>query len=285
MWRADGYSAVAAFAHRFTLSRTNAAQGMHKDTQEKLLLEVKKRKAITDSRILARSVGHDRFYSIPTHEDVSAIEDEAVWGTADGIGWKALYHFLNKTPLFLVGPGVVEPISNSIVESVFRKSVPVYQPFQGISDFLFFSDERFTVSAKEVFKTAKAAKTLRDKAVAFGFGKRDLKILEWMMTLRSTAEALLPYEGYVLSIRDSDVPKHQDIAVSLLPIGSNGDARADDAKPMGRPRLQEAAAELFRRLYPEGRKKSTWKEVIYRLETEGVSVSETTLKRAIGQKS
>lgn len=280
MWRVDGYTAVAAFADKFTVRRHNSGQGMHQDTQEKLLSEMKRRIAENVERRRTRSADDNPNYSIATGEDAPEIEDEEVWRSAQYLGRQALHRFLVKTPLFLVGPGVAEPISNSIVKEYFWSRGANSSLSSSDLHFPLLSSGQFTVSAKEIVKMAKAAKALKIQAVALGFTKNDLQTLDKLAAYRSTAEILLPYEGYSLSVKDSDVPDNSDVAGLLFPSRSEG-----EAKPMGRPRLQERAADLFQRLYPNGRGKTPWKQVLYRLELEGVSVSETTLKRAIGQKA
>ena len=274
MWRADGYTEVRAFAHLFKIQRSEFALGMHKETQKKLLYKEKSLFAQNEARQRDRAAGHHPFFSFPTHEDIDAIEDNAVWLRAYRWGTViALRSLLRRTPLFLVGPSVVEPISNSIFDDVFHD----------VRTSPFVTDDRFTICAKEIVEVARAAKKLKDKAAAFPLSGQ--RMLDRMIALRVTAKALLPYEGYALSVRDCDVPKPLDIERFLFWEGASDVSKRSDGNSTGRPRQQEKAAKAFASLFPAGRGNASWKQVVNELADNGVHVSVTTLKRAISQKS
>ena len=91
--------------------------------------------------------------------------------------------------------------------------------------------------------------------------------------------ALQPLQGWSVCF------KEDECEISIPALMALHHSQHENFPSNGRPRLQERAYETYKRLYPYGHGKLTWKEVILELERNGCSVSPDTLKRAISSNS
>ncbi|MCA0857277.1 hypothetical protein [Phaeobacter italicus] len=186
----------------------------------------------------------------------------------------AFTRFLSECSLHLCGPGgAVTPVDGSIMELHYvplqcetfsarqtakgSNGVVKIPPNQGCP-WSFVDTTHYSVDCRDKLQELWEAREELSKRSGGPVPEMDLSRLQYLARLAPIAHGLLPFEGHVLVIPESEAPDRKIIQKHL------GIRLESDAKP-GRPAKKHLAATAYKELFPSGHGDMTHKEVLQKI--------------------
>lgn len=281
MFRNDGYISAYNVREIFDF------ESHDEDTQRQIMDKLKQNFSLERHLIQSNPWDCKKFEVTLSKASEFVSDREISSGSKSRFCSAAFSRFLSEQELFLSGPSEkVIPVDQTILQlHYFAAGDETTTLFEADTDKLgvatntndaevpwsFIEGEYLSVRCREKVSALAAARAKTKSPNFRSYDAIERKRLRNAAALEPIARLLLPFEGMVLALQESDIPDQKEIRefLNLEPLKKGS---------LGRPNKGLAAAETYRVLFPNGHEGNTHKEVLRAIEqNSGITVTWNTL--------